>query len=101
MQASDATSRYVCFLALCRIVENNRVEVRSRFHPRRPKAPFGTTVGARGAPSSRGDDRNPFSVYDFTPRRRRDGPERFLSGFRGYLQADAFTGYDRICAGPG
>src|SRR5262249_14333572 len=21
-------------------------------------------------------------------------------GFRGYLQADAFTGYDRICAGP-
>ncbi len=48
-----------------------------------------------------GDDRNPFCVYDFTPRRTRDGPERFLSDFRGYLQADAFTGYDRICAGRG
>jgi transposase len=40
-------------------------------------------------------------VYDYTPRRTRDGPERFLKGFRGYLQADAFSGYDRICAGSG
>ena len=47
-----------------------------------------------------GDDRNPFCTYDFTPRHTRDGPERFLSNFRGYLQADAFTGYDRLCAGP-
>jgi hypothetical protein len=39
-------------------------------------------------------------VYDYTPRRTRDGPEKFLKGFRGYLQADAFSGYDRICAGP-
>jgi transposase len=38
-------------------------------------------------------------VYDYTPRRTRDGPERFLNGFRGYLQADAFSGYDRMCAG--
>jgi transposase len=28
-----------------------------------------------------------------------DGPERFLAGFQGYLQADAFSGYDRLCAG--
>jgi transposase len=48
-----------------------------------------------------GDVRNPFVVYDYTPRRTRDGPERFLKGFQGYLQADAFSGYDRICAGPG
>ena len=47
-----------------------------------------------------GDVRNPYVVYDYTPRRTRDGPERFLKGFRGYLQADAFSGYDRICAGP-
>src|SRR6516162_1650224 len=46
-----------------------------------------------------GDSRNPYCVYDFTPRRSRDGPERFLEGFRGYLQADAFGGYDRVCAG--
>jgi transposase len=47
-----------------------------------------------------GDVRNPYVVYDYTPRRTRDGPERFLKGFRGYLQADAFSGYDRMCAGP-
>jgi transposase len=46
-----------------------------------------------------GDVLNPYCVYDFTPRRTRDGPERFLKGFAGYLQADAFSGYDRICAG--
>ena len=47
-----------------------------------------------------GDVRHPYVVYDYTPRRTRDGPERFLKGFRGYLQADAFSGYDRLCAGP-
>lgn len=35
-------------------------------------------------------------VYDFTLTRARDGPERFLEGFSGYLQADAYSGYDRI-----
>jgi hypothetical protein len=47
-----------------------------------------------------GDVRHPHVVYDYTPRRTRDGPERFLKEFRGYLQADAFSGYDRLCAGP-
>jgi transposase len=47
-----------------------------------------------------GQARNPYCVYDFTPRHNRDGPERFLAGFAGYLQADAFTGYNRLCAGP-
>jgi transposase len=46
-----------------------------------------------------GDVKNPYCVYDFTPRRSRDGPERFLESFAGYLQADAFAGYDRLCAG--
>jgi hypothetical protein len=48
-----------------------------------------------------GDVRHPYVVYDYTPRRTRDGPERFLKGYQGYLQADAFSGYDRICAGSG
>jgi transposase len=47
-----------------------------------------------------GDAPHPYVVYDYTPRRTRDGPERFLKEFHGYLQADAFSGYDRICAGP-
>lgn len=46
-----------------------------------------------------GDDAHPFTVFDFTPSRSRDGPEEFLKGFKGYLQADAFAGYDRLCAG--
>jgi transposase len=47
-----------------------------------------------------GDARNPYVVYDYTSRRTRDGPARFLKGFRGYLQADAFSGYDGLYAGP-
>ena len=30
-------------------------------------------------------------VFDFTNSRRRDGPASFLAGYRGYLQADAFS----------
>ena len=41
----------------------------------------------------------PYDVYDFTENRKRDGPARFLAGYTGYLQADAFSGYDGIYAG--
>jgi len=44
-----------------------------------------------------GDRDNPFVVYDYTPDRSRDGPERFLEGYRsGYLQSDAYAGYDGL-----
>ncbi len=43
-----------------------------------------------------GDDSHPYSVYDFTMSRHRDGPQTFLEGFQGYLQADAYGGYDAI-----
>lgn len=46
-----------------------------------------------------GDYLHPYNVFDFTMSRKRDGPSRFLAGFRGYLQADAFSGYDGIYAG--
>ena len=35
-------------------------------------------------------------MYDFTRTRERAGPATFLAGFEGYLQADAYVGYDRI-----
>ena len=35
-------------------------------------------------------------VYDYTPNRSRDGPKAFLKGFRGYLQADAYAGYNDL-----
>ena len=41
----------------------------------------------------------PYSVYDFTESRARDGPAKFLAGFQGYLHADAYGGYDHIYLG--
>jgi transposase len=35
-------------------------------------------------------------VYDATEDRCRDGPLNFLTGFRGYLQCDAYAGYDEL-----
>lgn len=43
-----------------------------------------------------GDEANPYTVYDYTPSRSRDGPARWLSSYKGYLQADAYGGYDGI-----
>jgi transposase len=43
-----------------------------------------------------GDDEHPYNVFDFTTSRRRDGPEQFLARYKGYLHADAFSGYDRL-----
>ena len=38
---------------------------------------------------------NPISVvYDYTPSRSQTAPQKFLKGYRGYLQADAYSGYD-------
>jgi len=47
-----------------------------------------------------GDDEHPYTVYDYTPNRSRDGPEAFLEEFRGYLQADAYSGYDHFYKEP-
>ena len=38
-------------------------------------------------------------VFDYTNVHNRDGPASFLRDYRGYLQADAFSGYDGIYAG--
>lgn len=46
-----------------------------------------------------GDGRHPGTVYDYTPSRKRDGPETFLKNYAGVLTADAFSGYDAIYYG--
>lgn len=48
-----------------------------------------------------GDDEHPYSVYDFTTSRKRDGPARFLKDYRGALHADAYGGYDGIVLASG
>ena len=35
-------------------------------------------------------------VFDFTPNRSREGPIRFLGNYNGYVQADAYSGYDEF-----
>ena len=46
-----------------------------------------------------GDWTNPYNVFDYTPDHTGKGPQKFLAAFTGYLQADAYSGYDRIYAG--
>ena len=39
-------------------------------------------------------------VFDYTPNRCREGPVAFLDSFKGYLQADAYNGYDAVFLNP-
>jgi transposase len=43
-----------------------------------------------------GDRDHPLNVFDFTVNRTRDGPQQFLRNYRGYLHADAFSGYNAL-----
>jgi transposase len=43
-----------------------------------------------------GDSEHPYLVYHYTPDRTRAGPTHWLAGYKGYLQADAYGGYDGI-----
>ena len=47
-----------------------------------------------------GDAQHPYTVYDYTANRSRAGPDSFLKNFHGYLQADAYSGYDGIYKDP-
>ena len=47
-----------------------------------------------------GDREHPVILYDYTATRERAGPEEFLKGYRGYLQADAYGGYDAFFKEP-
>jgi transposase len=47
-----------------------------------------------------GDRDHPVILYDYTATRARAGPEGFLRGYRGHLQADAYGGYDAFFKDP-
>ena len=65
-----------------------------------------TTVNIRNAQEKReytarfwpyvGDPLHPLTVFDYTATHQRAGPAAFLKDYRGYVQADAFNGYDGI-----
>jgi len=41
-------------------------------------------------------DREGHHWYDFTPTRKRDGPLGVLKGYKGFIHADAYAGYDQL-----
>jgi transposase len=43
-----------------------------------------------------GDRDHPYTVYTYTPDRSAAGPREIFRGFRGYLQADAYSAYDGL-----
>ena len=43
-----------------------------------------------------GDSRHPYVAFAFTPHRRGEAPQEFLKDYKGYLQADAYGGYDAL-----
>lgn len=44
----------------------------------------------------RGDPDPPLAVYDFSRDRSKKRPLDFLGGYRGYIHADAYSGYDEL-----
>jgi transposase len=46
-----------------------------------------------------GDGSHPGIVFDYTVNHARDGPAEFLKDYKGFLQADAYGGYDGIYIG--
>ena len=43
-----------------------------------------------------GDAKAPYNVFEYTPNRNGEHPEAWLKGYGGYLQADAYAGYDDV-----
>jgi len=46
-----------------------------------------------------GDQANPYCVFDYSPDRRKEHPQVWLEEYGGYLQVDAYGGYDGLFAG--
>lgn len=45
-----------------------------------------------------GDLANPYTVFDLSVGRQQQFPEKFLAGYRGYIHADAYAGYNPLYA---
>jgi transposase len=67
--------------------DDTPVKVRNAWKKQKYTGRFWTYVG---------DALHPLTVFDYTDSRKRDGPATFLRNYGGYLQADAFSGYDGI-----
>ena len=45
-----------------------------------------------------GDPANPYTVFDLSAGRQQEFPEKFLAGYRGFIHADGYTGYNPLYA---
>src|SRR6516165_880646 len=45
-----------------------------------------------------GDLANPYTVFDLSAGRQQEFPEKFLAGYRGFIHADAYAGYNPLYA---
>ena len=45
-----------------------------------------------------GDQANPYTVFDLSVGRQQEFPEKFLAGYRGFIHADAYAGYNSLYA---
>jgi transposase len=68
-------------------IDDTRVDIRDAQH----KLQFQGHLWVRF-----GDEEHPGIVFDYTPDRSRAGPEQLLAGYRGYVQADAYSGYEGV-----
>jgi transposase len=50
--------------------------------------------------TTHGPNINPIVLFDYDPTRKKEVPNKLLKGFKGFLQADAYAGYDEICSNP-
>jgi transposase len=76
-------------LLLSRVLHGDDTSVKLRVpgRDRTRKAHLWVTIG---------DADYPYVVFDFTADHRATGPERFLKGYKGYLQADALAQYEGL-----
>ena len=47
-----------------------------------------------------GPNINPIVLFDYDPTRSKEAANELLKGFKGYLQADGYAGYDEVCKSP-
>lgn len=43
-----------------------------------------------------GDESNPYTLFDLTAGRRHEFPQQFLAGYKGFVHADAYDGYNAV-----
>jgi hypothetical protein len=83
------TTRMHAEVLKSKVVQNDDTPVRVQDHDGK-----GIKIGRLWA--SIGDHDHRYVVYHYTPDRSGAGPETIFEGYRGYLQADAYSAYDGL-----